>query len=1167
MKKAILLTVLLAVLTSVTFSQVAINETGADPDPSAILDLSSSDKGFLVPRVSTTERNAIATTQSGLLVYDIDTESFWYYNNMLANWVEMSGGGDDGDWVVSGNNMYSSVSGNVGIGNPSPDSPLDILGNTWDNIVKISVDNFYNNALIFSSGAQWASISGSSTNRDDIVIEHESGEIGIGTTNPAATLDVNGSIRMTDGNQGTGKVLTSNANGVASWETPTVYASDINGLNDGLAFSSTVYLGDEAGTFTTGNNNTGIGHQAGRAITTGFANTSIGKSANENNEIGFRNTAIGAFAGRGTFGGPSVSDCIFIGVSAGSQNTSDNKLFIDVTDTSTPLIGGDFSTNQVDINGTIKISGGNPDIGKVLTSNANGVASWETPTVYALDINGLSDGLAFSSTVYLGDEAGTFTTGNNNTGIGHQASRAITTGFANTSIGKSANENNEIGFRNTAIGAFAGRGTFGGPSVSDCIFIGVSAGSQNTSDNKLFIDVTSTSTPLIGGDFSTNQVDINGDIKISGGNPGIGKVLTSDADGLASWVDIPAGVTQLNDLADAKSDFYNVFVGYNSGENNDGGNNNASLGASSLFSNTSGIENTSLGKASLYFNTIGSGNVAVGRSALYKNELGYSNVALGIHSLYNNVDRSNLVAIGDSSLFNNGSGATMTNHGSENTAVGSKSLFNNTLGSQNTAVGTESLKANTIGKDNTAMGAYALDNNIDGDNNTAVGAFALTFNTTGTYNTTVGYKSLYNHTSGDFNTAVGGMSMYSDITGTHNTALGYTSLFLNTTGSRNTALGVKALYNNTTGTNNLAIGNFALYKNDITDNNIAIGDSTLYNNGSDSPSYYQSVNNIAIGQSALKANTGGYFNIGIGTKALYENTNGEHNIAIGLSSLEQNIAGHENISLGNYALNVNEIGYSNIAIGEKSMNENKDGHNNIGIGRFCLSENKHGDYNVAIGDESLNYTEVCDYNTAVGYRALTYLDIGDNNTAIGYDAGPYIGNGQTIINSTAIGATAPITASNQVRIGNWFVTSIGGEVGWTTISDGRFKNNVKENVLGLDFILKLRPVTYQVDKDGLQQFLGVKNQKQKEGREMIISIESGFIAQEVETTVQELGFEFSGIDAPKNDKDYYGLRYGQFVVPLVKGMQEQQKQIETIKAENAELKVRLEKLENILNQK
>lgn len=55
---------------------------------------------------------------------------------------------------------------------------------------------------------------------------------------------------------------------------------------------------------------------------------------------------------------------------------------------------------------------------------------------------------------------------------------------------------------------------------------------------------------------------------------------------------------------------------------------------------------------------------------------------------------------------------------------------------------------------------------------------------------------------------------------------------------------------------------------------------------------------------------------------------------------------------------------------------------------------------------------------------------------------------------------------------------------------------------------------------------------------------SGFIAQEVEKAANSVGYDFSGVDKPKNEKDYYGLRYSEFVVPLVKAVQEQQVMIE-----------------------
>src|SRR4030095_16669303 len=57
---------------------------------------------------------------------------------------------------------------------------------------------------------------------------------------------------------------------------------------------------------------------------------------------------------------------------------------------------------------------------------------------------------------------------------------------------------------------------------------------------------------------------------------------------------------------------------------------------------------------------------------------------------------------------------------------------------------------------------------------------------------------------------------------------------------------------------------------------------------------------------------------------------------------------------------------------------------------------------------------------------------------------------------------------------------------------------------------------------------------------------------------KELNYDFSGVDAAKNDKDLYGLRYAEFVIPLVKAVQELSKQ-------NDSLKQRVEKLESMMN--
>ena len=54
---------------TILFSQIAINEDGNTPDASAILDLQSTSKGFLLPRMTSTDREAIENPRMGLSVY------------------------------------------------------------------------------------------------------------------------------------------------------------------------------------------------------------------------------------------------------------------------------------------------------------------------------------------------------------------------------------------------------------------------------------------------------------------------------------------------------------------------------------------------------------------------------------------------------------------------------------------------------------------------------------------------------------------------------------------------------------------------------------------------------------------------------------------------------------------------------------------------------------------------------------------------------------------------------------------------------------------------------------------------------------------------------------------------------------------------------------------
>jgi len=104
---------------------VGINADGSTPDPSAMLHVKSTDKGMLIPRMTQSQRNAIGSPATGLLIFQTDgTAGFYYYNG--SAWVSL--GGADADWTVSGSNEYSAVSGNVGIGTSSPSDKLHVYG-------------------------------------------------------------------------------------------------------------------------------------------------------------------------------------------------------------------------------------------------------------------------------------------------------------------------------------------------------------------------------------------------------------------------------------------------------------------------------------------------------------------------------------------------------------------------------------------------------------------------------------------------------------------------------------------------------------------------------------------------------------------------------------------------------------------------------------------------------------------------------------------------------------------------------------------------------------------------------------------------------------------------------------------------------------------------------
>jgi trimeric autotransporter adhesin len=613
---------------------------------------------------------------------------------------------------------------------------------------------------------------------------------------------------------------------------------------------------------------------------------------------------------------------------------------------------------------------------------------------------------------------------------------------------------------------------------------------------------------------------------------------------------------------------------------------NTSFGIGALTSGSTGSYNTALGSYSLSNNSSGGFNTALGTFALFTQSYnpGYTwqsdNVAVGYSSLYYNQSTTGANGIRNTAL---GSQALLHNTtGNENTATGAFTMFNNLNGSGNTAAGSHAMHDNKTASANVAIGDWALYSQSynPGDewpsNNVAVGHEALYYNqpnstTNGINNTALGKSAMFHNTTGRYNTSTGSYSLYSNLTGSSNTAAGNSVLFDNTTGNENTAIGTDAMSNNTSASDNIAIGNQAL-------------GLQSYNPGNSWES-----DNVAIGVAALNHNqptstSNGKQNVAVGNYSLWNNTTGHNNTANGFQALYFNTTACYNIAVGNYALYTQTYDGSgsawachNVAVGYQALYSNQptlttNGYHNTALGSLSMGDNTIGNDNTAGGYMALNNNTSGINNTALGAYSLTTNTIGGGNTAIGHNAGP---NGNNYVNTTCLGNLTAATGPNMVRIGNVYVGSIGGYQDWSNISDARFKENVKEDVPGLSFISQLRPVTYQLNREEINEFTGINERRAKIREqepnaafltgEKYSPVTTGFLAQEVEAAAKSIGFDFSGVDAPKNENDMYSLRYAAFVVPLVKAVQEQQQEIDQLKTENAMLQERISAIESRLS--
>ena len=317
--------------------------------------------------------------------------------------------------------------------------------------------------------------------------------------------------------------------------------------------------------------------------------------------------------------------------------------------------------------------------------------------------------------------------------------------------------------------------------------------------------------------------------------------------------------------------------------------------------------------------------------------------------------------------------------------------------------------------------------------------------------------------------------------------------------------------------------------------------------------------NCAFGSDALRFAGNSNPNIGIGVSAGYALSSSQFNIAIGYDAMKfYGGNGDFNIGIGSSALvNANGLCQKNVAIGASNV----------------LRNIINSSSNVAIGDFTGYYLTGGDYNTWIGDAVGAFVYEGSYNTYVGHYAG-FSDDGPT--NVTGLGYNSQTTGDNQVQLGNSSTTTyVYGTV--QNRSDIRDKADVRDTVLGLDFIMALRPVDYKWDlredykttppenppaeatEEELENYnLQLRQWAQSnninnlvhDGTHKRTRYHHGLIAQEVKQMLDAKGIDFGGYQdhAIKGGKDVQSIGYDELVAPLIKAIQQLKQEFDEYKA-------------------
>jgi len=272
--------------------------------------------------------------------------------------------------------------------------------------------------------------------------------------------------------------------------------------------------------------------------------------------------------------------------------------------------------------------------------------------------------------------------------------------------------------------------------------------------------------------------------------------------------------------------------------------------------------------------------------------------------------------------------------------------------------------------------------------------------------------------------------------------------------------------------------------------------------------------NLSLGGSSLGNIGAGVANTALGTQAAFTLTTGNGNTVV-----------------GNGALALDTTGSCNVAVGVCALYSTVGGEGNTALGTGAGAVMTSGDFNVLVGFCAGDVVTTGCYNIAIGANAMgTTSTTGCNNVLIGCSAG---GNVTTQSNQIVIGGGNSCTTGN-VNGGVTFVfgggcalyASANGTNTWTAVSDQRLKENVADLALGLGFVEKLQPRTFDWKADGAHA--------------------AGFIAQEVAEVVDEHDADYLHLVDRSNE--HMGLSATTLIPVLVNAIKELKAEVDELKA-------------------